>query len=83
MRKDGITSDRETVTELSRSLKGFERRLAASERRCQDLDDRLSFIAKVLDAGPEINPGLEELRKLLDDDFYNYLIHPKSRFIVT
>lgn len=75
MRKDGITSDRETVTELSRSLKGFERRLAASERRCQDLDDRLSFIAKVLDAGPEINPGLEELRKLLDDDFYNYLIH--------
>ena len=56
------------IAELEKS----GRQLAASQRQCEDLNDRLAFIAGVIEAKPEQNSGIKKFRKLMDEDYQRY-----------
>ena len=56
------------VAELEKCSKD----LSAAQLECQNLNDRLAFIASVIEAEPEQNSGIEKYRKLLDEDYQKY-----------
>ena len=72
MDNEATIADRRKITELSGALADFEKKLAASGLECEKLNDRLSFIARVIEAEPEVNSGLEEFRRLLDNDYQTF-----------
>ena len=72
MDNEETIADRRKITELSGALADCEKKLAASGLECEKLNDRLSFIARVIEAEPEANSGIEEFRRLLDNDYQTY-----------
>lgn len=53
-------------------ISGLEEQLSAAQSECESLNNRLAFIASVIEAKPEPNSGTEKFRKLLDDDYQKY-----------
>jgi len=60
------------IAELSEFLERREQELAESQRECESLNDRLAFIADVIQARVEQNSGIVTFRKLLDEDYQKY-----------
>lgn len=53
-------------------ISGLEEQLSAAQSECESLNNRLAFIASVIEAKPEPNSGTEKFRKLLDEDYQKY-----------
>lgn len=53
-------------------IAGLKEQLSAAKSECGSLNNRLAFIASVIEAKPEQNSGTEKFRKLLDEDYQKY-----------